>query len=98
MALNRLGIDSNLLLCKIRSTKGRSLMKKFVLAAAALILGTAGASAADLAARPYTKAPMAVAAVYSWTGFYIGADVGYGWGRSTGTLTNVAGLFPAPRI
>lgn len=71
-------------------------MKKFALAAAALILGTTGASAADMAARPYTKAPMAVAAVYSWTGFYIGADVGYGWGRSTGTLTNVAGLFPAP--
>ena len=37
---------------------------------------------------------MAVAAVYNWTGFYIGADVGYGWGRSTGTLTNAAGLFP----
>src|SRR5207245_6950102 len=64
-------------------------------AAAALALGTVSASAADMAAR-YTKAPVAVAAVYNWTGFYIGADVGYGWGRSTGTLANAAGAFPVP--
>jgi outer membrane immunogenic protein len=71
-------------------------MKKFAIAAAALVVGTVSASAADLAARPYTKAPAPIAAVYNWTGFYIGADVGYGWGRSTGTLTNAAGLFPVP--
>lgn len=69
-------------------------MKKFAFAAAALILGTASASAADMAARPYTKAPIAVASVYNWTGFYIGADVGYGWGRSDGIGTNAAGLIP----
>jgi outer membrane immunogenic protein len=34
------------------------------------------ASAADLAARPYTKAP-AMVAVYDWTGFYIGGNAGY---------------------
>jgi outer membrane immunogenic protein len=72
------------------------MIKKLAFAAAALLLGTAGASAADLAARPYTKAPPMVAAVYSWTGFYIGADIGYGWGRSTGTLTNALGAFPVP--
>jgi opacity protein-like surface antigen/outer membrane receptor protein involved in Fe transport len=27
---------------------------------------------------------------YTWTGFYIGADGGYGWQRSTGTLTTTA--------
>jgi len=70
-------------------------MKKIAIAAAALVLGTASASAADMAAR-YTKAPVAVAAVYDWTGFYLGADIGYGWGRSNGTLTNVAGAFPVP--
>ena len=69
-------------------------MKKVALAAAALVIGTVSASAADLAARPYTKAPVAALAVYNWTGFYIGADVGYGWGRSTGTLANAAGAFP----
>jgi outer membrane immunogenic protein len=71
-------------------------MKKIVLAAAALAIGTVSASAADMAAR-YTKAPVAPAVVvYNWTGFYIGADVGYGWGRSTGTGTNAAGFFPTP--
>ena len=70
-------------------------MKKIAIAAAALVLGTVSASAADMAAR-YTKAPVAVAAVYDWTGFYLGADIGYGWGRSTGTLTNAAGAFPVP--
>jgi outer membrane immunogenic protein len=40
------------------------------------------ASAADMAlkARP---APVPVA-VYNWTGFYIGGNVGYGWGENTG--------------
>jgi outer membrane immunogenic protein len=40
-----------------------------------------GASAADLAARPVVKAPPAVVAVYNWTGFYIGAHVGYAHGK-----------------
>jgi len=55
------------------------MMKKLAFAAAALLLGTAGASAADMAARPYTKAPIAVAAVYSWTGFYVGLSGGGAW-------------------
>src|SRR3954471_7107335 len=51
-------------------------MKKLLLVTSSLIaLGaTAPAVAADLAARPYTKAPPMVAAVYDWTGFYIGAN------------------------
>jgi outer membrane immunogenic protein len=48
---------------------------KFKLAAAALLASTAMASAADLAARPYTKAPVA-APIYDWTGFYIGGQLG----------------------
>ena len=46
-----------------------------------------GASAADLAARPYTKAPPIAEAVYNWTGFYIGANGGYGWGKTTSVDT-----------
>jgi outer membrane immunogenic protein len=42
----------------------------------------APASAADLAARPYTKAPPPVVApIYDWSGFYIGANGGWGSSR-----------------
>jgi outer membrane immunogenic protein len=55
-------------------------MKKYLLATALVGLGSAPTFAADLAARPYTKAP-ALAAVYDWTGFYIGVNAGVGLGR-----------------
>ena len=40
---------------------------------------TAPGLAADLGARTYTKAPV-VAPVSNWSGFYIGGNLGYGWG------------------
>ena len=53
-------------------------MKKILLTTTALIaLGIAPAVAADLAARPYTKAPAAAIAINNWTGFYLGAMGGY---------------------
>ena len=72
------------------------LMKKLALAAAAIsALFTGTASAADLAARPYTKAPPMVAAMYDWSGFYIGANGGWGTSRNCWTNTAVAGVpFP----
>jgi outer membrane immunogenic protein len=66
-------------------------MKKILLATVALVaLGaTAPTLAADLAARPYTKAPPYVAApIYNWTGFYIGGHVG---GAFRGDDNNVLG-------
>jgi outer membrane immunogenic protein len=69
-------------------------MKKFLLATVGLVaLGMAPASAADLAARPYTKAPAYVAAVYDWSGFYIGANGGYGTERNCFGATTAAGTF-----
>jgi outer membrane immunogenic protein len=64
-------------------------MKKRLLVASCLVSSLAihPASAADLTARPYTKAPTASAAVYNWTGFYLGANAGYGWGRSNERAT-----------
>ncbi len=53
-------------------------MKKLVLALTALAAFTGSASAADLAARPYTKAAPPPAPVVSWTGCYIGGGGGYG--------------------
>ena len=66
-------------------------MKRTLIAGAtfASLLVATSASAADLPA--YTKAP-AVAVVYDWTGFYIGTNVGYSWGRGStdGTATTTA--------
>ena len=62
-------------------------MKKFWLGTVGLLaLGlVTPASAADLAARPYVKAPPPpLPAIYDWTGFYIGANGG--WGQSHNCL------------
>ncbi|SDS35793.1 outer membrane protein [Bradyrhizobium canariense] len=66
---------------------------KFIVAASAALFGATSAFAADLPAPIYTKAPIVVDPGYNWTGFYLGANVGYSWGRSSGTsaLTNGAG-------
>ena len=56
-------------------------MKKVLVGAvgAVALSLSAPASAADLAARPYTKAPPpAIAAIYDWSGFYIGINGGGG--------------------
>ncbi|OAE98609.1 hypothetical protein AYJ54_34240 [Bradyrhizobium centrolobii] len=53
---------------------------------------SAPASAADLAARPYVKAPPpAVAAVYDWSGFYIGINGGGGSARKCWDFVGVGG-------
>ncbi len=59
-------------------------MKKLMLVTASLVaLGAAApAVAADLAARPYTKAPPMVQAAYDWSGFYIGVNGGGGTSRN----------------
>ena len=53
-------------------------MKKFLVAAIVSVGLAAPAAAADLAARPYTKAAPMIAAVYNWSGFYVGANGGWG--------------------
>ncbi|MGB8401158.1 MAG: outer membrane beta-barrel protein [Bradyrhizobium sp.] len=59
----------------------------------------APAMAADMAVKtPVYKAPPA-AAVYSWTGFYVGGNLGYSWGRSGSdwntSALNISGGNPA---
>ena len=66
---------------------------KFVIPVLAGLFAATTAFAADLPARTYTKAPVMVDPGYNWSGFYIGGNVGYSWGRSgdTTTYTNGAG-------
>ena len=54
-------------------------MKKFLLSTVALATMTAGAMAADLTARRMAPAPYAAIPVFTWTGFYVGANVGAAW-------------------
>jgi outer membrane immunogenic protein len=57
-------------------------MKSIVGALALSALLAAPVMAADLPARMPVKAPPVVAPVFSWTGCYIGAHGGYGWGHT----------------
>ena len=58
-----------------------------------LVLGSA-AFAADLPA-PVYKAPAykapAAAPLYNWSGFYIGGNAGYGWGKANTDIANAGG-------
>lgn len=67
-------------------------MKKILTAAIGMFaLSLAPASAADLAARPYTKAAPMVAAMYDWSGFYIGINGGGGWAHKCWDLNDFGG-------
>jgi outer membrane immunogenic protein len=59
--------------------------------ALALAAAMQPAAAADLAVKaPVYKAPPPIVAVYNWTGFYIGGNVGYSWGRANTDLLGSA--------
>jgi outer membrane immunogenic protein len=64
-------------------------MKRFTLTACAGLLAATMASpsfAADMPRPASYKAPIYVAP-FSWTGFYVGINGGYGWGKSNWTVT-----------
>jgi outer membrane immunogenic protein len=76
-------------------------MKKLLLATTALVAFAAGAQAADLGVPRSPVAAAVVAPAFNWTGFYVGAHLGYGWANSnwfTGVAntpinTNPRGIF-----
>jgi outer membrane immunogenic protein len=67
-------------------------MKRFLPSAAALVVFASPAAAADLQAKPYTKAPPAPpsvpAIIYNWTGFYIGGHIGGDFAGNNGLSGN----------
>src|SRR5829696_7019998 len=66
-----------------------SSMKKFLLSSVALLGFTAGAMAADL---PRRAAPPIYAPVplFTWTGFYVGVNAGYGWNSGNSSYIDPA--------
>jgi outer membrane immunogenic protein len=62
-------------------------MKKILLALSAMAIGTAAASAADLPARTYKAPPPPPPPIFSWTGFYIGGNIGGAWAHNNWTDT-----------
>src|SRR3954464_1522389 len=72
-------------------------MKKFLLGTVGLVaLGVAPpASAVDLAAPQYPKAPPPmIAAAYDWSGFYIGANGGWGTSRNRWDILDSGCVLP----
>jgi outer membrane immunogenic protein len=76
---------------------GKTAMKRLALAVSVLLVSSVSALAADMA----VKAPPIVAPVYSWTGFYVGANVGGAWGDSdptTATVFSPTGYFATSSV
>ena len=56
---------------------------RLIVAGASAVVASAGAaSATDLPAPIYTKAPVMANPAYDWSGFYVGSHLGYIWGKS----------------
>src|SRR6476619_6156195 len=67
-------------------------MKKIILALTAIAALTGSASAADMG-RPYSKAPVAMASAYSWTGFYLFGGFGGGiWDANNRVQSTTTGI------
>src|SRR6185436_11486165 len=82
-----------ILVVALEMPKGRNVKKILLTTTALIALGVAPAVGADLAARPYTKAPPMAVAVYNWSGFYAGVNGGWGSSRNSWDDT-FGGVFP----
>jgi outer membrane immunogenic protein len=73
---------------------------KLAICVGVLLASATHAFAADMPAKVYTKAP--VVPIFSWTGFYVGGQIGYIWGSSNASaadtlaIVNTYGRMPKP--
>jgi outer membrane immunogenic protein len=69
-------------------------MRSLLAALLCTACGVSVAAAADLPARNVYKAAPMVAPAFSWTGWYAGVNLGYGWGSERGTGTIAGSALP----
>lgn len=70
------------------------MLKRALAGVSALALLGGAASAADLATKYPVKAVAPVVPVFSWTGFYIGGNIGWGWADNSLNVSPVYGVTP----
>jgi outer membrane immunogenic protein len=63
-------------------------MKKILLSSVALLGLATGALAADLPSRRAPAPIIAAVPVFTWTGFYVGVNAGYGWNANDSIVVN----------
>jgi outer membrane immunogenic protein len=73
-------------------------MKKILLASVAcvVVMAVASADAADLG-RPVYRVPPSIPP-FTWTGCYIGGNIGWGWGRDTVSIPNLGETTGVPEL
>jgi outer membrane immunogenic protein len=68
-------------------------MRTIMIAALALPVLAATASAADLSLAPIYRAPTSVQAAPAWTGFYVGGNIGGGWASAPSDFSTTGPVF-----
>ena len=73
-------------------------MKKILLASVAcvVVMVVVSANAADLG-RPVYRVPPPIPP-FTWTGCYIGGNIGWGWGRDTVSIPNLGETTGVPEL
>ena len=73
--------------------KGHTMKRAVIGGLGVLALAAAPAMAADIPVKAPVMAPVVAPIAYNWNGFYIGGNVGYGWGKNTAPVRPGADAF-----
>ena len=69
------------------------MLRRILLASVGAIALAGSAFAADLPSRAPPPVYVPPAPIFTWTGFYIGGQIGYGWGQNKGNFGDNFGDF-----